>query len=349
MSHRREGSTWCPSFDRSPSIPASFGSYLAISYWFFVSALFSNAAIGAFALCYKLYLFRIGLREDFIGLVNGVSTASLALFALSLRKSLQQCGAWWCLTFGTASSIVSSTLLALMTDPGAILVCALSQGLATTFLYRPAHAFRHRPCPSGTSVDRSRGCTLAGFHFVNDRKSLGRLVANVVRCGVGAFRSRSSVLRPRTLVEHPRLRSRSRAARTHASTSSTLILHEYSCCRTWSGGTFLPTSMRLPIRFCRRWRSLESRQWCGGTFLQRLFERARTFGRDHRYRFRRSEPNQRTLRIARSGYRTALGPLTTLTLLLLLPIFFYTALIVVESIPFAITAPIVRLTSTSMA
>ena len=65
---------------------------------FFVYALFSNVAIGAFTLLYNLYLIQLGYREDFIGLVNAASTGALALSALGLGRLLHQRGSWWCLT-----------------------------------------------------------------------------------------------------------------------------------------------------------------------------------------------------------------------------------------------------------
>ncbi|GBD21773.1 hypothetical protein HRbin28_02232 [bacterium HR28] len=142
---------------------------------FFVYALFSNVAIGAFTLLYNLYLIQLGYREDFIGLVNAASTGALALSALGLGRLLHQRGSWWCLTYGTGAYLAASTILALATQPAVVLASAILQGMATTFLFVPLMPFviDHAPTVhratvaavalSLTSVSSTIGSLLAGW------------------------------------------------------------------------------------------------------------------------------------------------------------------------------------------
>ncbi len=142
---------------------------------FFLYALFSNVAIGAFTLLYNLYLIQLGYREDFIGLVNAASTGALALSALGLGRLLHQRGSWWCLTYGTGAYLAASTILALATQPAVVLMCAILQGMATTFLFVPLMPFviDHAPAVhratvaavalSLTSVSSTIGSLLAGW------------------------------------------------------------------------------------------------------------------------------------------------------------------------------------------
>ncbi len=168
---------------------------------FLAYALFSNVAIGSFALLYNLYLLQLGYREDFIGLVNAAATGSLAISALGLGRLLQRRGAWWCLTYGTVGYLLASGALAL------VIVVAIAQGMATTFLFVPLMPFvlDHTPTErratvaalslSLTSVSATLGSLLGGwapgalgsfFHLAVPSVASYRsaLVASIVVCSL---------------------------------------------------------------------------------------------------------------------------------------------------------------------
>jgi len=316
---------------------------------FFFYALFSNVAIGAFALLYNLYLLQIGFREDFIGLVNAVSTASLALSALSLGRLLQQRGAWWCLTFGTASYTVASTLLALMTNPGAILACALLQGLATTFLFVPLMPFvidhaprEQRPTVAAvalslTSISATIGNLLAGWSPTWFGLAFGLpvpgvlsfrlgLVSSILVCGVA--------LVPLALMRAPRRRVSSTsdtAAGPAAEGLSSKQIRVYLFTFVVAGGLLsLGNGAVVPFY---------------NVYLNGLGLSAETIG----IVFAAASLIGAVFGLLGPAIAQRLGPLAAVTVLRLLPVFFYAPLTVVQSIPFAISAHIVRMISISMA
>jgi len=108
---------------------------------FFGYALFSNIGIGAFALLFNLYLVQLGYREDFIGMFNGLSTVALAVGALALGRLLNRFGSWWCITYGTAAFVAASVVLAFMTQRYPLLVFGFVQGAFTSFLFVPLMPF----------------------------------------------------------------------------------------------------------------------------------------------------------------------------------------------------------------
>jgi MFS family permease len=108
---------------------------------FFGYALFSNIGIGAFALLFNLYLVQLGYREDFIGVFNGLSTVALAVGALALGRLLNRFGSWWCLTYGTAAFVIASVILAFMTQRSPLLAFGFVQGAFTAFVFVPLMPF----------------------------------------------------------------------------------------------------------------------------------------------------------------------------------------------------------------
>ncbi len=316
---------------------------------FFLYALFSNVAIGAFALLYNLYLLQVGFREDFIGLVNAVSTASLAVSALSLGTLLQQRGAWWCLTVGTASYIVASTLLALMTNPGAILACALLQGLATTFLFVPLMPFviDHAPqaqrstvaavALSLTSISATIGNLLAGWSPTWFGLAFGLPVPGILSFRLGLVLSIlvcGLALVPLALMRAPRRRSSSTSEAAAGPTTEGLSskqIRKYLFAFVVAGGLLsLGNGAIVPFY---------------NVYLNGLGLSAETIG----IVFAAASLIGALFGLLGPAIAQRLGPLATVTLLRLLPVFFYAVLIVIQSVPLAISAHIVRMISISMA
>ena len=142
---------------------------------FFAYALASNIAFGAFSLLYNLYLIQLGYQEDWIGVVNAVSTASLAVSAVVLGRLLRRYGSWACLTYGTALYLLTSLAVTFAETRFSILATVTLQGIATTFLFVPLMPFvlDHAPprrrdtvaavALSLTSVSATLGNLVAGW------------------------------------------------------------------------------------------------------------------------------------------------------------------------------------------
>jgi len=142
---------------------------------FFSYALASNIAFGAFSLLYNLYLIQLGYQEDWIGVVNAVSTASLAVSAVVLGRLLRRYGSWACLTYGTALYLLTSLAVTFAETRFSILATVTLQGIATTFSVRPPDAVRARPC---STPPTRYGCSRRPVSHVglgDTRKPGGRL------------------------------------------------------------------------------------------------------------------------------------------------------------------------------
>lgn len=103
--------------------------------------LAANVGMGVFTLLYNLYLIELGLREDFIGRYNSVSTLAMAGVALSMGFLINRLGVWLCVTVGMGLFLVTSLLLCVITDPNTLLVFSAFGGAATAFLFVPTMPF----------------------------------------------------------------------------------------------------------------------------------------------------------------------------------------------------------------
>lgn len=103
--------------------------------------LLSNIGIGVFLTLFNLYLTRLGLREDFIGLLSGVSTAALALTAALLGPVVNRVGTVQVTRAGLAIFSGSSLALCLFAEPAALLAAGLVNGAAWAALIVPNMPF----------------------------------------------------------------------------------------------------------------------------------------------------------------------------------------------------------------
>lgn len=108
---------------------------------FLLYNLAANVGIGVFTLLYNLYLTELGLREDYIGRFNSISTLAMAGVALSMGYLINRLGVWLCVTVGMGLFIVTSLGLCFITDPNTLLVFAGLSGAATAFLFVPTMPF----------------------------------------------------------------------------------------------------------------------------------------------------------------------------------------------------------------
>ncbi|MBA2753275.1 MAG: MFS transporter [Chloroflexia bacterium] len=101
---------------------------------FLLMNLVAYVGFGVFALIYNLYLYELGLREDYIGALNAVQTLATAAAALSFGPVLRRIGAWRCLVAGIGVFLVAASALALVTAPAVLLVFAAALGVGLAFL-----------------------------------------------------------------------------------------------------------------------------------------------------------------------------------------------------------------------
>lgn len=101
---------------------------------FLLYNLLAYVGFGVFILIYNLYLYQLGLREDYIGAFNAVQTISTAIAALTMGPVLRRYGVWRCMVGGLGLFLTASVLLALVTVPSALLMLASIFGVALAYL-----------------------------------------------------------------------------------------------------------------------------------------------------------------------------------------------------------------------
>ncbi|MCA1669036.1 MAG: MFS transporter, partial [Thermomicrobia bacterium] len=93
--------------------------------------------IGVFQVLYNLYLNRIGLHEDFIGVFTAVNTIAIAGAALAIGPMINRSGPWIVVVFGFVIFCMTSVGLALSRDTRILLTFAALQGIGTSFFSSP--------------------------------------------------------------------------------------------------------------------------------------------------------------------------------------------------------------------
>jgi len=97
--------------------------------------LLANTGVAVFLLIFNLYLKELGLREDYIGVFNGVQTVVMAFAGISLGRIVGKFGMWGSITGGTTLLFVTSFLLAVIENPTVIVALSGFYGLGLSFLY----------------------------------------------------------------------------------------------------------------------------------------------------------------------------------------------------------------------
>src|SRR5690348_4744378 len=88
----------------------------------------SNFGLGVFTLLFNLYLRKLGLREDFIGLFNALSTLTWAAGALVVGPLSRRIGARAILIGGVYFFTIVGALQVITTAPFALLGIAFALG-----------------------------------------------------------------------------------------------------------------------------------------------------------------------------------------------------------------------------
>jgi MFS family permease len=108
---------------------------------FLLYSLIANVGVGVFTLIFNLYLVQLGLREDFIGRFNSVSTLAMAGIALSIGFLVNRYGVWATVSGGLLVFVVTSILACIITNPWLLLVMGALSGAGTAFLFVPTMPF----------------------------------------------------------------------------------------------------------------------------------------------------------------------------------------------------------------
>jgi MFS family permease len=98
----------------------------------------SNFGLGVFTLLFNLYLRKIGLREDFIGLFNGLSTLTWAAGALVVGPLSRRIGARAILLAGVFLFVAAASLQVVVTAPFALLGVAFCLGVSSAAMTVPS-------------------------------------------------------------------------------------------------------------------------------------------------------------------------------------------------------------------
>ena len=98
----------------------------------------SNFGLGVFTLLFNLYLRKLGLREDFIGLFNALSTLTWAAGALVVGPLSRRIGARAILIGGVYLFTVVGALQVVTTAPFALLGIAFALGFANAAMMVPS-------------------------------------------------------------------------------------------------------------------------------------------------------------------------------------------------------------------
>ena len=98
----------------------------------------SNVGLGVFALLFNLYLRKLGLREDFIGLFSGLSTLTWAAGALIVGPLSRRIGARAILIIGVGLFGVVAFVQVVVTAPFALIGVAFFLGFANAGMTTPS-------------------------------------------------------------------------------------------------------------------------------------------------------------------------------------------------------------------
>ncbi|CAA9567855.1 MAG: hypothetical protein AVDCRST_MAG49-3176 [uncultured Thermomicrobiales bacterium] len=108
---------------------------------FLLYNLLAYVGFGVFQLLYNLYLYRLGLREDFIGAFNGVQTLAMAGASATMGPVLARTGVWRAIVGGFALFLVVSLALAFAEARGVLLVLSALLGVGLAYLFTSTMPF----------------------------------------------------------------------------------------------------------------------------------------------------------------------------------------------------------------
>ncbi len=108
---------------------------------FLLYNLLANVGFGAFQLIFNLYLTRLNLHEDDIGLFSAAQTLSMAATAALMGPLLGRLGIWRCITGGVSVFLLASFGLAFAEHPTPLLALSICYGVGLAFLFTATMPF----------------------------------------------------------------------------------------------------------------------------------------------------------------------------------------------------------------
>jgi MFS family permease len=148
--------------------------------FFLAYTLIANIGVGVFILIFNLYLVQLGLREDFIGRFNAISTLAMAGIALMIGYLINRFGVWGTVAGGLIVFVVTSILACIVTNPLLLLVMGALSGAGTAFLFIPTMPF----IVELTRAHERHGVAALAFSLNSLSMTIGSLVGGFLPRGV---------------------------------------------------------------------------------------------------------------------------------------------------------------------
>lgn len=162
---------------------------------YFAYTLLANIAIGVFALVFNLYLLELGQREDYIGVFNALQTLAMAGTAALMGRLIDRWGIWGVVIRGLIAYLVSSVMLATVTQPVLLLGLSMLWGAGTALVFTPVMPFvvdltrqRQRQEVAALTMSLISLSTTVGSLVGGWSPSLLALVFDIERPSATAFR-----------------------------------------------------------------------------------------------------------------------------------------------------------------
>lgn len=155
---------------------------------FLVFNVFAIIAYGVFQVVFNLYLLRLGLREDDIGVISAVQTLSMATGGLILGNMLNRFGSWFCTTVGFSVFLVAAFALAFAESRPLLIGVSLVYGLGLQFLFNTTMPFVLEWCGP---KQRAQAGTVA-LSLISISLTVGSLVGGLLPAAIATLTSFSS-------------------------------------------------------------------------------------------------------------------------------------------------------------
>lgn len=155
---------------------------------FLVFNVFAVVAYGVFQVVFNLYLLRLGLREDDIGVLSAVQTLSMAGGGIALGMLINRYGSWLCTVVGFSVFLIAAMGLSFAESRMLLIALSLVYGLGLQFIFNTTMPFILETCGPH---QRAHAVTIA-LSLVSISLTLGSLVGGLLPGLIAAFTSFSS-------------------------------------------------------------------------------------------------------------------------------------------------------------
>lgn len=143
---------------------------------FLVFNVFAIVAYGVFQVVFNLYLLRLGMHEDDIGVLSAVQTLSMASGGLVLGALINRFGSWLCTVIGFSVFLGAAFALALAESKPLLIGISLVYGLGLQFLFNTTMPFVLEWC---SPKERAQAGTVA-LSLISISTTLGSLIGGLL-------------------------------------------------------------------------------------------------------------------------------------------------------------------------